>query len=123
MEVTLSKPINPGFYRECEVGTDEAVDKQSNGAFALGETVSGDSTAPRIRAEDDPERPSTAKLIRFDVFGDGVLGAHQVKITVDTRFGDEVVPMELLINYTVASKEATEFVGFKEGEDKPIQIG
>lgn len=122
MEVTLAKPIAPGFYRECEVGTDEAVDKQADGSYALGASVLGDSTAPKIRSVDDPERPSTAKLIRFDVFGDGVLGAHQATVTVDTKFGDEVVPMVLTINYVVASKEATEFVGFVEGADKAIPV-
>ena len=37
MEVTLSKPIKPGFYQDCEVGVDEAVDKQPDGKFARSE--------------------------------------------------------------------------------------
>lgn len=120
MDVTLSKPIAPGFYRECEIGTDEAVDKRSDGSFAVGGVESGDSSAPRVRGADDPDRPSSEKLIRFDVMGDGALGDKVVTLTVDGHVGDGDVPLTLRILYTVAHKDATEFVGFKEGADKPI---
>lgn len=108
MEVTLARPLAPGFYRECEISTDENVDKQADGSFALGATVTGDSTPPKVLDS------STGKNVKFNVFGDGALGDHQVTITVDTKFGEAVVPMVLTVNYTVASAEATAFSDFKE---------
>jgi hypothetical protein len=116
MDVTLSKPIAPGFYRECQIGTDEAVDKREDGKFAIGGVESGDSSAPQVSDE------STEKLIKFNVMGDGSLGDKVATLTVDGHVGDGDVPLTLRILYKVAHKDATEFVGFAEGEDKPIAV-
>ena len=115
MEVKLSKPIAPGFRRSFEVGTDEAVDLQEDvGTFARGEVVEGDSRAPEILPE------STEKLIKGWIYGDGSIGTKKVRITADGHVGEGLVPITLDVVYEVASKDATEFTGFKEGKDEAI---
>lgn len=122
MLVKLSKPIAPGFYRECSIATDEAVDVDAAGVVARSETIVGDSSPARVRTTSDPERPSTSKLINFDVMGDGAIGAKQTNITVDGHVGDGEVAITLEVEYEVANKDATEFVSGSliEGADKAI---
>lgn len=114
MEVTLSKPIKPGFRRSFTVGTDEAVDKQTDGSYAKSEVVEGDSSAPTI------EPTSTDRVINGWINGDGSVGAKKVRVTVDGHVGEGDVSIALEISYNVASADATEFVGFTEGADEPI---
>ena len=114
MEVTLSKPIKPGFRRAFTVGTDEAIDKQPDGTFAKSETLEGDSTAPVILPE------STSTLLTGWIYGDGSIGAKKARITVDGHVGDGDVPITLDITYEVQSPDATAFTDFKEGADEPI---
>lgn len=114
MEVTLAKPIAPGFRRSFTVGTDEAIDKQPDGTFAKSETLEGDSTAPVVLPE------STEKLLKGWIYGDGSVGAKKARITVDGHVGDGDVPITLDISYEVASADATSFVNFTEGADEVI---
>lgn len=114
MEVTLAKPIKPGFRRSFTVGTDEAVDKQADGSYARTEVVEGDSRAPEILPT------STDKLLQGWIYGDGSVGAKKVRVTVDGHVGEGDVAITLDISYQVASADATEFVGFTEGPDEPI---
>jgi len=114
MEVTLAKPIKPGFRRSFTVGTDEAIDKQPDGTFAKSETLEGDSTAPVILPE------STATLLTGWIYGDGSIGAKKARITVDGHVGDGDVPITLDITYEVQSPDATAFQNFTEGADEAI---
>jgi len=108
MEVTLSKPIKPGFRRAFTVGVDEPVDQQPNGSFARSETLEGDSTAAVIRPE------SAATQIQGWIYGDGSLGSKKTRVIVDGHVGEGEVSITLDIAYQVASPDATEFVGFTE---------
>ena len=114
MEVTLAKPIKPGFRRSFTVGTDEAIDKQPDGTYAKSETLEGDSTAPVILPE------STDKLLTGWIYGDGSIGAKKARVTVDGHVGDGDVAITLDISYEVASADATAFQNFAEGADEPI---
>jgi hypothetical protein len=114
MEVTLSKPIKPGFRRAFTVSTDEAIDKQADGTYAKSETLDGDSTAPVVLPE------STDKLLTGWIYGDGSLGKKKGRITVDGHVGEGDVSITLDISYEVASPDATEFQNFTEGADEPI---
>lgn len=114
MEVTLSKPIKPGFRRAFTVGTDEPVDQQPNGAYASSEVLEGDSTAAVIKPE------STATLIQGWIYGDGSLGTKKTRITVDGHVGAGEASITLDILYTVSSPDATDFVNFTEGADEAI---
>ena len=114
MEVTLSKPIKPGFRRAFTVSTDEAIDKQADGTYAKSETLEGDSTAPVVLPE------STDKLLTGWIYGDGSLGKKKARITVDGHVGEGDVSITLDISYEVASPDATEFQNFTEGADEPI---
>ena len=114
MEVTLSKPIKPGFRRSFTVGTDEAIDKQPDGSYAKTEVVDGDSRAPEILPT------STDKLLQGWIYGDGSVGAKKVRVTADGHVGEGDVPITLDISYEVNSPDATEFVGFTEGADEAI---
>lgn len=116
MEVTLSKPIKPGFRRAFEVGTDEPVDKQVDGKYARSAVVEGDSSAPTIDPGDNPQK------ITGWINGDGALGSKAVDISVDAHVGDADVPLTLTVRYEVASSDATAFVGFKEGADEVIPV-
>lgn len=116
MEVTLSKPIKPGFRRAFEVGTDEPVDKQVDGKYARSVTLEGDSSPATINPE------STETKITGWINGDGALGDKATEITVDAHVGDEDIPLTLVVRYTVASPDATAFVGFKEGADEQIPV-
>jgi hypothetical protein len=114
MEVTLAKPIKPGFRRSFTVGTDEAIDKQPDGTYAKSETLEGDSTAPVILPE------STDKLLTGWIYGDGAVGKKKARITVDGHVGEGDVAITLDISYEVTTPDATEFVGFTEGTDEVI---
>jgi len=114
MEVTLAKPIKPGFRRSFTVSTDEAVDKQPDGTFAKSETLEGDSTAAVILPE------STSTLLKGWIYGDGSIGTKKTRITVDGHVGDGDVPITLDISYEVQSPDATAFTDFKEGADELI---
>lgn len=116
MEVTLNKPIRPGFRRAFEVGTDEPVDKQVDGKYARSEVVEGDSSAPTINADTDPQK------ITGWINGDGALGNKTVNIIVDAHVGDVDVPLTLTVRYEVASPDATAFTNFKEGVDEAIPV-
>lgn len=115
MEITLAKPIAPGFQRSFTVGTDEPVDKREDGTYFSTAVVEGDSSAPVIDSQ-------TEKSVSGWINGDNTLGDKAVSIKADGHIGDGDVPIELIVRYTVAHKDATEFVGFKEGEqpDRPI---
>lgn len=114
MEVTLSKPIRPGFRRAFSVTTDEAVDKQPDGSYARSEVLNGDSTAPVIDAT------STGTMIKGWIYGDGSIGSKKVRVTVDGHVGDGDVPITLDVTYEVQSPDATAFTNFQEGADEPI---
>ncbi len=114
MEVTLSKPIKPGFRRSFTVSIDEAVDKQPDGSFAKSEVLEGDSRAAEILPE------STATLLTGWIYGDGAVGTKKDRITVDGHVGEGDVPITLDVSYEVASPDATAFTDFKEGADEPI---
>ena len=114
MDVTLSKPIKPGFRRAFEVSTDEPVDKQDNGAFARSEVVDGDSSAAVISPD------STETLIKGWIYGDGSIGNKKTRIIVDAHVGDGDVPLALDVSYEVAHPDATAFTNFKEGADEAI---
>lgn len=116
MDVTLSRPIRPGFRRAFTVGTDEPVDAQPNGAFARSETIVGDSTAAVIRPE------STNTLIQGWIYGDGSLGTKHTRVTVDGHVGDGEVEIALDIHYEVASPDATAFQNFAEGAEEAIPV-
>jgi len=116
MEVTLSKPIKPGFRRAFTVSTDEAIDKQADGTYAKSETLEGDSTAPVVLPE------STDRLLTGWIYGDGAIGAKKARITVDGHVGDGDVPITLDITYEVASPDATAFTDFKEGAEEAIPV-
>lgn len=114
MEVTLSKPIKPGFRRAFTVGMDEPVDAQPDGSFATSEVTVGDSRAAEILPT------STNKQLNGWIYGDGSIGAKQDRIVCDGHVGAGEVPFELLINYEVQSPDATAFTDFKEGADEAI---
>jgi hypothetical protein len=114
MDITLSKPIRPGFRRAFTVGTDEAVDAQPNGAFARSENVEGDSTPAVISPE------STATQIKGWIYGDGALGNKKTRIIVDAHVGEGDAALALDISYEVASPDATAFQNFTEGSDSSI---
>jgi len=114
MEVTLAKPIRPGFRRSFTVGTDEAVDKQPDGSFAKSEVLEGDSRAPEVLPD------STATLLKGWIYGDGSIGAKKARVTVDGHVGDGDVAITLDISYEVASADATAFQNFTEGADEAI---
>ncbi len=114
MEVTLQKPIKPGFRRAFTVGTDEAVDKQADGSYAKTEVLSGDSRAPTINDT------STATSISGWIYGDGATGSKKVRISADGHVGEGEVAITLDVSYEVASPDATSFVGFQEGADEAI---
>ncbi len=114
MQVTLSKPIRPGFRRAFTVGTDEAVDKQPDGSYARAEVLSGDSRAPTIDTD------STGTLLKGWIYGDGAVGQKQVRVTVDGHVGEGDVPITLDVSYEVSTPDATSFVGFQEGADEAI---
>jgi len=116
MQVTLSKPIKPGFRRAFTVSTDEAIDKQADGTFAKSEVVEGDSTAPVILPE------SSATELKGWINGDGSVGNKKVLVRADGHVGEGEVPIELEISYEVASADATAFTNFKEGADEAIPI-
>jgi len=114
MEVTLSKPIKPGFRRAFTVGIDEAVDKQPDGSYAKSEVLEGDSRAAEVLPE------STATELKGWIYGDGAIGAKKDRITVDGHVGDGDVPITLDISYEVQSPDATAFQNFTEGPDEAI---
>lgn len=114
MEVTLSKPIKPGFRRAFTVQTDEPVDKQDDGSFAKAEVLEGDSRAPVINPE------STSTSLSGWIYGDGAIGAKKVRITVDGHVGEGVIPVTLDVSYEVQTPDATAFTNFAEGADEPI---
>lgn len=114
MEVTLSKPIKPGFRRSFTVGTDEPVDKQPDGSFAKSEVLEGDSRAAEILPT------STETLLQGWIYGDGSVGAKKDRVTVDGHVGEGDVPITLDISYEVNSPDATSFTNFTEGADEAI---
>lgn len=114
MDVTLSKPIKPGFRRSFTVSVDEPIDKQPDGSFAKSEVVEGDSRAPEILAE------STSTQLKGWIYGDGSIGSKKSRITADGHVGEGDVPITLDISYEVASPDATSFTNFTEGADEPI---
>lgn len=119
MEIQLARPIAPGFERYFSVSTDEPVDKREDGTFFVTATVEGDSAAPTIETQTD-------KSVTGWIRGDGTLSSAPndkvVEVRADGHVGEGDVPIALRIRYTVAHKDATDFVGFKEGEqpDRPI---
>jgi len=117
MEITLKKPIRPGFQRSLELITDAPVDKREDGSYAVGAVVAGDSSAPEILPE------STNTSIKTWIKGDGALGDKTGSITVDAHVGTADVPLTANVNYTVAHPDATEFSKVNEGDpstDVPI---
>ena len=114
MDVTLSKPIKPGYRRQFTVSTDEAIDKQPDGSYAKTEVVDGDSRAPEILAE------STATLLKGWIYGDGAIGQKKVRITADGHIGEGEVAITLDISYEVQTPDATAFTNFQEGADEVI---
>jgi len=117
MDITLKKPIKPGFKRSLELVPDEEIDQGADGSFARTEVVEGDSSAPQVRPE------STKNSLKLWIMGDGALGAKKVKVTADAHVGPSEVPLAVNVNYEVAHKDATEFSGVNEGDpstDEPI---
>lgn len=113
MQVTLKKPIAPGFRRAFTVGFDEDVDVQVDGSFVRSESIEGDSTAPTISA-------STARTAAGFINGDGAIGKKRALLTADGHVGDGDVPITLEIDYEVAHADATTFTAFTEGADEAI---
>ncbi len=116
MDITLTKPIKPGWRRKCTVATDEPVDQQPNGLYARSENVEGDSTPAVILPE------STNQLIQLWVYGDGALGTKKTRVIVDAHVGEGDVALNLDLSYEVASPDATAFENFTEGEDEVIPV-
>ena len=114
MDVTLTKPIKPGFRRAFSVSTDEPVDKQADGLYARTEVVDGDSRAPSIDID------STSTQIKGWLYGDGAVGAKKVRVIADGHIGEGDVPITLDISYEVATPDATAFTNFAEGADEAI---
>jgi len=107
-EYTVTTPVPPGKGYALQLTTDEAVDVQPDGSFAVGSVIEGDSLAPNIMPT------STEKSIDVVLRGDGSVGVKKVKVRVDAHIGQADVPLDLDITYTVDHKDATDFSNVTE---------
>lgn len=113
MQVSLSKPIKPGFRRPFSLTPDEPVDQLAEGGFAKTEVRIGNSTITI-----NPS--STADVIQGWVNGDGDLGDKSVAILVDGHVGEGEVTLELVVNFSVAHPDATDLAFVEGSADEPI---
>jgi hypothetical protein len=107
-EYTVTTPVPPGKGYALRIATDEAVDAQPDGSFAVSSVISGDSLAPNIMPT------STNKLLDVVLRGDGAVGLKEVEVRVDAHVGTGDVPLALRVKYTVDSKDATDFAQVTE---------
>lgn len=112
MEVTLSKPIKPGFRRPFTVKADEELDVRPDSNFVGVEVVEGDSTVTLT----ETNKTGASGFIN----GDGSLGRKVIRLVADGHIGDGDVAVTLDIIFEVAHPDAT-ILGFTEGAaDEPI---
>lgn len=99
-QVTLTKPIKPGFRRLITVIPDAPVDALPDGSFAELTIQAGDSTLKNNPA-------STATAIKVWVNGDGGLGRKEGRVRVDGHVGDGDVEITVDLVWEVAIPDAT----------------